>query len=137
MYNAQKTFLRIKQLAKEKNISMAQLQESCEISKNTISQSAKSQEGMKAKNLYTISEVLDCSIDYLLGKTDEPNSHYTNVTTGNIKSGNNSNNNSTVSIGASTQDSTTQQFITIFNELTFEDKAKLINSAIELKNKEN
>ncbi|MEE0439141.1 MAG: helix-turn-helix transcriptional regulator [Ruminococcus sp.] len=71
MYNSQETVNRIKKLAREKNISMEHLRSRCELGINTISQCARSTYGFKAKNLYNISEVLDCSVDYLLGKTDE------------------------------------------------------------------
>ena len=78
MYNSQLVTERIKQVTKEKNVSMSQLNEICGLSKNAISSAGKSQEGMKAKNLYMIAEYLDVSVDYLLGRTDEPN-EYNNI----------------------------------------------------------
>lgn len=75
MYNSQEVVLRIKQIAKIKGISILEMQKKCGLGRNAISQAAKSQEGMKAKNLYAIADYLDCSIDYLMGKTDDPNSH--------------------------------------------------------------
>ena len=70
MYNSQVTAYRIKQLARDKNISINDLLTRCGLSKNVISQSSKSEEGIKAKNLYNIAEILNCSVDYLLGRTD-------------------------------------------------------------------
>lgn len=77
MYNAKLTYDRIVRLSNEKNIQIKKINEVCGISKDTLSASAKSTDGMKAKRLYNISELLDCSVDYLLGRTDNPNSHKT------------------------------------------------------------
>ena len=46
------------------------LQEKCGLSPNTIKVSSKGENGLRAKNLYTIAEYLDCSVDYLLGRTE-------------------------------------------------------------------
>lgn len=75
MYSSQEAAFKIRTLAKEKGVAIADLLENCNLNINALSQSAKSQEGMKAKNLYAIADYLDCSIDYLLGRTDNPNSH--------------------------------------------------------------
>ena len=72
MYNSQETIFRIKQRAKEQGIAILDLQTKCDLGRNAISQAAKSQDGMKARNLFAIAEVLDCSVDYLLGRTDRP-----------------------------------------------------------------
>nr|DAH83299.1 MAG TPA: repressor protein [Caudoviricetes sp.] len=72
MYNSQETIFRIKQRAKEQGIAILDLQTKCDLGRNAISQAAKSQDGMKARNLFAIAEVLDCSVDYLLGRTDNP-----------------------------------------------------------------
>lgn len=52
---------------------MLDLQAKCDLGRNALSQAAKSQDGMKARNLFAIAEILDCSVDYLLGRTDNPN----------------------------------------------------------------
>lgn len=72
MYNAQETIFRIKQRAKEQGIAILDLQAKCDLGRNAISQAAKSQDGMKARNLFAIAEVLNCSVDYLLERTDNP-----------------------------------------------------------------
>lgn len=131
MYNSSETSTRIRQLAKEKGIQMSELQEKCGLSKNTIMQSGKSQEGMKAKNLYAIAEMLECSIDYLLGRTDNPN-----VTGSAYINGDNNNNgqqaingNVTVSGTAAPsekKDTLTEQFIQKFEQLDFDDKVDVM-----------
>lgn len=72
MYNSQETIFRIKQRSKEQGIAILDLQAKCDLGRNAISQAAKSQDGMKARNLFAIAEVLNCSVDYLLGRTDNP-----------------------------------------------------------------
>lgn len=72
MYNAQLTYDRIDEMAKLRGISIGKINEICSLSKNAISNAAKSEYGMKAKNIVLISEILDVSTDYLLGRTDNP-----------------------------------------------------------------
>lgn len=76
MYNSQETISRIKKMATEKGIQMSELQAMCGISENAVTQTEKSQEGMKAKKLYDIAELLECSVDYLLGRTTNPTAIY-------------------------------------------------------------
>lgn len=73
MYIPQETSSRIKSLAEAKGITISKLQKEVGLGANAIYQSSKSEIGMGAKNLYAIAEVLECSVDYLLGRTDEPN----------------------------------------------------------------
>ena len=70
MYNPQITVERIMSRLKEKGISLKYLQEKCELSENAIKRSETSKNGLGAKNLYNCAEILDCSVDYLLGRTD-------------------------------------------------------------------
>lgn len=72
MYNAQLTYDRIDEMAKLRGISIGKINEMCSLSKNAISNAAKSEFGMKAKNIVLISEILNVSTDYLLGRTDNP-----------------------------------------------------------------
>lgn len=134
MYNSSETSTRIRQLAKEKGIQMSELQEKCGLSKNTIMQSGKSQEGMKAKNLYAIAEMLECSVDYLLGRTDNPNETGISVTDNNQMSltGNNS-----ISINANPNNSTSddRQLFDMIKNLDLVDRSKIILHIDELKNK--
>lgn len=78
-YLPQVTAERIKSLASANGISISKLNEICELSKNTIAQTGKGTEGMKARNLFLIAETLDCSVDYLLGRTDKPKPETANI----------------------------------------------------------
>ncbi len=73
MYYPQITSERIKLKAKENKIAIGDLLAECDLGVNALSQAAKSQEGMKARNLYLIAAKLNCSVDYLLGLTDSSN----------------------------------------------------------------
>ena len=130
MYNSQETIFRIKQRAKEQGIAILDLQTKCDLGRNAISQAAKSQDGMKARNLFAIAEVLDCSVDYLLGRTDNPN------ISGNYINGDNNvqairTGSGDMTIHAEKQlskgiDPTTEEFIKIFCDLDFDDKFEVM-----------
>lgn len=75
MYNPQITVDRIKELRTIKGVSLAELNEACGLNKNTITVSANSKTGLSAKILLDVSNFLGCSVDYLLGETDNPNGY--------------------------------------------------------------
>lgn len=72
MFNSQFMVNRIREVAKKKNIGIRELHEKVGLSRNALSQAEKSSGGMTTKNIYSIAEALDCSVDYLLGRTDSP-----------------------------------------------------------------
>ncbi len=71
MYNAQETKSRIKHLCQTKKISMETLLTKCELGINAIRQ-INGKKGMASYSLARIADCLDCSVDYLLGRTDNP-----------------------------------------------------------------
>lgn len=73
MYNSSNISENIKLVAKSKNITIKQLLEDVGLGFNTMSNMKTSMP--KADNLAKIADYLDCSVDYLLGRTDNPNSH--------------------------------------------------------------
>ena len=74
MYNSQDITNRIKLIAKQQDISISQLLSNCELGKNTIGKMANGTD-ILTLNFAKIADYLDCSVDYLLGRTDNPNSH--------------------------------------------------------------
>lgn len=70
MYNSSNVAERIKELAKERNVSIKQLLLDVGLGFNTMSNMKTSMP--KADNLAKIADYLDCSVDYLLGRTDVP-----------------------------------------------------------------
>lgn len=71
MYSAKITKERIKSFCKEKNIKMEDMLLSCELGVNAIRQ-INDVKGMASFSLAKIADFLDCSVDYLLGRTDYP-----------------------------------------------------------------
>ena len=135
MYNSQETVCRIKRRAKEQGIAVLDLQAKCDLGRNALSQAAKSQDGMKARNLFAIAEILDCSVDYLLGRTDNPN-----ISTESYIGGDNNGvqaikNNGAVMINQSSkaeqQDEMTKELVKAFQSMSFTDKMEIMNAVLE------
>lgn len=70
MYNSDNVANMIKLRAKSKGVSVKQLLLDVGLGKNTMSNFKTSMP--KADNLARIADYLDCSVDYLLGRTDNP-----------------------------------------------------------------
>jgi len=73
MYNSQDVAETIKNISKSKNITVKKLLEDVGLGFNTMSNMKTSMP--KADNLARIADYLDCSVDYLLGRTDNPEVH--------------------------------------------------------------
>ena len=76
MYDSKDIALRIKLLAKQKNIAISEMLEKIGLSKNTMNNFKTSTP--KADNLAKIADYLNCSVDYLLGRTYDPNLYFIN-----------------------------------------------------------
>lgn len=70
MYNSQDIAKRIRQVAKEKNITLKNMLSDCELGINLISQLAKGHT-ISSTNLAKIADYLGVSVDYLIGRSDE------------------------------------------------------------------
>ncbi len=71
MYNSTNIAYSIKKLAKERNVQIGKMLLDCQLSKNAIS-SMLLGSVPKADSLAKIADYLNCSTDYLLGRTDVP-----------------------------------------------------------------
>ena len=71
MYDQQNTAFRIKQRAKELKVPMRTLLHDCGLGINAVSQLANGSV-MSHISLALIADRLDCSVDYLLGRTENP-----------------------------------------------------------------
>ena len=76
MYNSQMLVDNIKNIAKQRNILIKELLNNCDLSINILSQMT-DKKGISSFALARIADYLDCSVDYLLGRTDNPSSHKT------------------------------------------------------------
>lgn len=73
MYISSEVADTIKHIAKSNEISMKEVLDKAGLGFNTMANMKTSMP--KADNLAKIADVLNCSVDYLLGRTDNPNSH--------------------------------------------------------------
>lgn len=72
MYIAQDAAAKIKFVAKNRGISIGTMLSECNLSKNTLSSMQSRGSWLSANNLAYIADYLECSVDYLLGRTDVP-----------------------------------------------------------------
>lgn len=69
MYNSQNIADRIKLMAKKKGYSISTVLSACKLGKNTVTKISQGTD-ILTLNLAKIADYLDCSVDYLLGRTD-------------------------------------------------------------------
>ena len=74
MYNSPELAKKIKLVAKDKGVTVKQMLEDCSIGSNAISHLLHGK-SMGFDTLARISDYLDVSIDYLLGRTSNPLAH--------------------------------------------------------------
>ena len=73
MYNPIDVQKRIKEIADGKEIAYSAMWEALEMGQNTMQNLKTSMP--KSNTLAKIADYLDCSVDYLLGRTDDPQAH--------------------------------------------------------------
>lgn len=135
MYNPQMTAERIKKMLVDSNMTSAKLNEVCSLNKNTIATSANSKNGLSAKILFDIAEQLHCSVDYLLGRTENPQAHKNNST---LSVSNVSGNSGAIGVGNTVTNSVAPldeyqtRLLELFSGLSIDERAELLS---ELKNK--
>ena len=127
MNNAQTSII-IKELCKERNVSVSKMLVETSIRKSLIYDMEKRDYTPSAEILEKIADYLNCSVDYLLGRTDNPS-----ATGGAYINGDNNNNgqqaingNVTVNNAADKKDTLTEQFIQKFEQLDFDDKVDVM-----------
>lgn len=120
----------IKKMCDVKNISPHMLGKESGVGKDIITNMNKGSLPSCDK-LAKIADYLDISVDYLLGRTDEPNG--TSIKTGDINGSNNSlTDSNNISINnKKTADSISEKFMEIFNNLPFEEQLAVMNIAVE------
>lgn len=71
MYDSQEIANRIKSRAKAQGFSVSNVLSACELGKNTVAKIGQGTD-ILTLNFAKIADYLDCSVDYLLGRTDNP-----------------------------------------------------------------
>lgn len=74
MYSADSLVDRIEAMIKERKVKKSEMLEYCGCNRNTLTQLS-DKKGLSSFSLARIADYLDCSVDYLLGRTDNPKSH--------------------------------------------------------------
>lgn len=105
MYKTTETVARIKQTAKKKDIKISDMLSECGLSINTLSSMNSRGSWIQANSLAKIADYLDCSVDYLLGRTEIPENN--------------------------PDDKLQAEFFKIFQQLSFDEKVKLMNIAVQ------
>ena len=72
MFTSSEVAHRIKSHAKSKGVAVKNLLEACDLNKNTLSNMQSGGFFPRAETIVRIADYLDCSVDYLLGRTDVP-----------------------------------------------------------------
>lgn len=132
MQNIQIVADRIKIQAKLRNTSVKKILEDCDLGPNTITKISRGSD-IVSQNLKKIADYLDCSTDYLLGRSDTPNMSNSVDNSVLINGSINNSNHSTLNVATPPQDEMTQQLIDGFKTLSFENKLKIMNTLFELK----
>lgn len=139
MYTAQTTKERIKKMCKT---SIEQMLADCSLGPNAVRQ-INDNKGMASFSLAKIADYLECSVDYLLGRTDNPTSHITQAgsTVNNAPiSGNFNSIGNSGSINVSTTEHTLDEnekaLLEYYNELSPLDKAQLLLDIAKMSKKE-
>lgn len=125
MYNSQEIAAVIKKTAKERNITVKQLLENCNLNINTISELSKGKQ-ISYVNFAVIADNLGVSVDYLLGRIDEPKNSI-NISDNHQNSINGNNNIRVGAIPNGTQDDFIAEFLKRFEKLDFDDKLEIMN----------
>lgn len=124
MYNSQILNDRIKNCASSKKQNVKDILLSCNLNINTINQMT-DKKGISSFSLAKIADELDCSVDYLLGRTNNPTSHKdqsTNTVNGNYNAVDNSN----VTVNTPILDNHQKLLIELYNKLSPIEQVELI-----------
>ena len=106
MYITQEIAERIKKRAKSKDITLKCMLSECDLGINTISEFSKGKQ-LSCISLAKIADYLECSVDYLMGRTDIPY------------------------VTLEAKDEMEIEMLKAFNLLDFSDKMEIMNTIIE------
>lgn len=131
MYNAQTLSTRIRKMVKEKGFVQKEMLHACELNENSLNQMS-DKKGLSSFSLAKIADYLECSVDYLLGRTDNPNITNSISNTNTTVNGTQANviNNNQEPITEPT-DEMTRELIKAFRTLPFKDKMDIMNAVMK------
>lgn len=130
VYSSKDIANRIKDRSKEQNVVIKQMLLECGLSKNALSSMLSGGSLPQSDNIAKIADYLNCSVDFLLGRTDNPNIGNTEAYIGGDNHGVQAVRNGTVIIG----DSAEQEIITLLSKLSPAERHRAIADIIDLLN---
>lgn len=126
---------RIKLYAREKNMTVKSLLKDAGVGEKMVSNmSGKNGSYPQSDKIAQIAKILDCSVDYLLGRTNEPNGVYQNSNSGNIVNGNNGDN-SPLTVNGKVPPDDTDELVDLVKGLPLVKRAEAVLYLNDLKNK--
>ncbi len=127
MYNSYDLAISIKSVAKEKNIIIKDMLESCELGSNTMS-SLYHGKSIAFDSVAKIADYLGVSVDYLLGRTDTPDPSVKNS----IVIGHDNSGTATVNSGMPSSTNAIVEIETIISRLTGASRYRAIAEVLEV-----
>lgn len=135
MNNAQTSVI-IKKLCKKQNISISKMLAETSIRKSLIYDMEKRDYTPSAEILEKIADYLNCSVDYLLGRTDSPNTTASNnINSVSIVNGSNGNYSPLTVNGKPSSNDDTDELVDLVKGLPLVKRAEAVLYLNELKNK--
>lgn len=129
MYNAQTIRERLKERQKIKGVKNSdEMMEELDLGVNIIRQMS-DKKGVGCFALAKIADYLDCSVDYLLGRTDTPTGTYSISNSQTTINGTQAN----VIHNSTGSDGLTDEFMKVFAELCFDDKVSVMQYVKDIK----
>lgn len=132
MYATQEIANRIKLVAKAKKIKMSELLSDCELNINAISEFSKGKQ-LSCISFAKIADKLNCSVDYLLGRVDNPQLNDSTYINGDNNNNGNQAINGNININTGTTEKDDRQLLEMIKSLDIVQRAKIITAIDEIK----
>lgn len=134
MYDAQTLSTRIRKMVKEKGFVQKEMLRACDLNENSLNQMS-DKKGLSSFSLAKIADYLDVSVDFLLGRTDNPNItnsiSNTNTTVNGTQANVINSNNYNQETVAEQTDEMTRELLKAFKALPFKDKMDIMNAVMK------
>jgi len=125
----------LSKLMKERNVTSKELSETLKFGKNQIKYWKDNGNIPNGEALIALSNYFNVSIDFLLGRTNDPQGIYQNSNSGNIVNGNNGNNSPLTINGTVNSNESTDELLELIQDLPLVKRAEAVLYLNDLKNK--
>lgn len=125
-----RTVDKIQEVLDSKNIKASKMMRDLGFSSGLFSQWKAGKQEVSLEKIISIANYFDCSVDYLLGRTENPNVNNSGTSISQKYIGGDANASITNETKKSA-DSISEKFMAIFNNLPFEEQLAVMNVAVE------